>query len=116
MLLQQVLRRQSEHIGLIRLTNFLVLATQICELFCASLGGEMPILRTMNDQQRRAVIRALWTEHSAPSRTEPDVATFHGWLTTHRPDLLPKKRRKGDDPCQYLKADLLGLYTTAPPE
>jgi len=72
----------------------------------------MPIFGTMNDQQRRAVIRALWTEHSAPTRTEPDVATFHGWLTSNRPDLLPK-RKKGDDPCQHLKADLLGLYTSS---
>ena len=73
----------------------------------------MPILRTMNDQQRRAVIRALWTEHSAPSRTEPDVAAFHGWLTTNRPDLLAK-RKKGEDPCRHLKLDLVGLYTTSP--
>ena len=72
----------------------------------------MPILPTMNYQQRRAVIRALWTEHSAPSRTETDVATFHGWLTTNRPDLLPK-RKKGEDPCQPLKVDLMGLYTTS---
>jgi len=68
----------------------------------------MPILGTMNDQQRRAVIRALWTEHSAPRRTEPDVATFPGWLPRNRPDPHPKRKQR-DDPYQPLKADLLRL-------
>jgi hypothetical protein len=88
------------------------LLTQICESDRVSLDGNVPILPTMNAQQRRAIIRALWTQHSAPSRTEPDIATFHGWLTTNRPDLL-SKRQKGHDPYQHLKSDLAGLYTSS---
>jgi hypothetical protein len=66
----------------------------------------------MTPQQRRAVIRALWTEHAPPTRTEGDIAAFHETLKARRPDLL-MHLKKGDDPVKCLKGDLAGLYKNA---
>ena len=63
----------------------------------------------MTTQLRRALLRALWMQHSNPSRTEPDVLEFHAWLKANRPDLLLQVRR-GQDPYQPLKEDLDGLF------
>ena len=66
----------------------------------------------MTTQLRRALLRALWMQHSNPSRTEPDVLEFHAWLKTNRPDLVGQTR-KVHDPYQPLKEDLDGLYKRA---
>jgi hypothetical protein len=69
----------------------------------------------MHSQVRRAILRALWTQHAAPTRAEPDLSAFVVWLKTNRPDLLPT-RKKGYDVCQHLKAELAGLYTRSAPK
>ena len=50
----------------------------------------------------------LWHGTDPAKRTATTVLIFYGWLERHRPELLPEG--KHDDPFQYLKSDLNGLY------
>ena len=71
-----------------------------------------PMKRTkkISEGVRVAQVRQLFVaqHHDPAKRTATTVLIFYGWLERHRPGLLPKG--KHDDPFQYLKSDLNGLY------
>ena len=66
--------------------------------------------KKISEEVRVAQVRQLFlAPHPDPAkRTATTVLIFYGWLERHRPELLPEG--KHDDPFQYLKSDLNGLY------
>jgi len=66
--------------------------------------------KKISEGVRVAQVRQLFlAQHADPvQRTATTVLIFYGWLEQHRPELLAEG--KHDDPFQYLKSDLDGLY------
>jgi hypothetical protein len=66
--------------------------------------------KKISEGVRVAQVRQLFVaQHPNPAkRTATTVLIFYGRLERHRPELLPEG--KHDDPFQYLKPDLSGLY------
>ena len=62
----------------------------------------------MKDQERKALVLALWLQRQADKRTSHDLLVFYGEIERTRPELL--KRGHGD-PYQQLKVDLRGYVT-----
>ena len=66
--------------------------------------------KEISEGLRVVQVRQLFvTQHPDPAKwTATTVLIFYRWLERHRPELLPEG--KHDDPFQYLKSDLSGLY------